>query len=79
MSIATTHGDSGQTGLVGGIRVSKADLRVEAYGSTEVLLFQRSICDHSCRSLCHRRRSFIQLLSTEGTIGLGPARDDYLC
>ena len=32
MSIATKHGDAGQTGLAGGIRISKADLRVEAYG-----------------------------------------------
>lgn len=48
MSIATTHGDGGQTGLVGGARVSKADLRVEAYGSVDelnsVLGFARSIC-----------------------------------
>lgn len=48
MSIATTHGDGGQTGLAGGIRVSKADLRVEAYGSVDelntVLGFARSIC-----------------------------------
>jgi cob(I)alamin adenosyltransferase len=50
MSIATTHGDSGQTGLAGGVRVSKADLRVEAYGSVDelntVLGFARSICHH---------------------------------
>ena len=48
MSIATTRGDGGQTGLVGGARVSKADLRVEAYGSVDelnaVLGFARSIC-----------------------------------
>jgi cob(I)alamin adenosyltransferase len=48
MSIATTRGDGGQTGLAGGIRVSKADLRVEAYGSVDelntVLGFARSIC-----------------------------------
>lgn len=50
MSIATTHGDSGQTGLAGGVRVSKADLRVEAYGSVDelntVLGFARSICNN---------------------------------
>ena len=38
----------GQTGLAGGIRISKADLRVEAYGSVDelntVLGFARSIC-----------------------------------
>jgi cob(I)alamin adenosyltransferase len=50
MSIATTHGDSGQTGLAGGVRISKADLRVEAYGSVDevntVLGFARSICSN---------------------------------
>jgi cob(I)alamin adenosyltransferase len=48
MSIATTRGDGGQTGLAGGIRVSKADLRVESYGTVDelntVLGFARSIC-----------------------------------
>ena len=48
MSIATKRGDGGQTGLAGGIRVSKADLRVESYGSIDelntVLGFARSIC-----------------------------------
>jgi cob(I)alamin adenosyltransferase len=50
MSISTTRGDGGQTGLAGGIRVSKADLRVEAYGSVDelntVLGFARSICSN---------------------------------
>jgi cob(I)alamin adenosyltransferase len=32
MSIATERGDGGQTSLPGGARVSKADLRVDAYG-----------------------------------------------
>src|SRR5437899_3234673 len=48
MSIATKHGDKGQTGLAGGMRVSKADLRVETYGTVDelnsVLGFARSIC-----------------------------------
>src|SRR6202041_746381 len=48
MSIATQRGDAGQTGLAGGIRISKADLRVEAYGTVDelntVLGFARSIC-----------------------------------
>lgn len=48
MSIATKRGDGGQTGLAGGIRVSKSDLRVESYGSVDelntVLGFARSIC-----------------------------------
>lgn len=49
MSIATKHGDKGKTGIIGGERVSKADLRVEAYGTVDelgsALGFARSICD----------------------------------
>jgi len=51
MSIATMRGDGGQTGLAGGIRVSKADLRVEAYGTVDelnsTLGFARSICSNA--------------------------------
>jgi len=50
MSIATKRGDGGQTGLAGGIRVSKADLRVESYGAIDELNtflgFARSICQN---------------------------------
>ncbi len=49
MSIATKRGDGGQTGLAGGIRVSKSDLRVESYGTVDELNtfmgFARSICE----------------------------------
>ena len=49
MSIATKGGDRGQTALIGGRRVSKANLRVEAYGTIDELGaqmgFARSICD----------------------------------
>lgn len=48
MSIATKAGDRGKTTLIGGERVSKADLRVEAYGTIDELgaqmAFARSIC-----------------------------------
>ncbi len=55
MSIATKLGDSGQTGLIGGLRVSKADLRVEAYGTVDelnaALGLARSLCpDESIRT-----------------------------
>jgi len=47
-SIATTRGDRGHTGLAGGIRVSKASLRVDTYGNIDELIstlgFARSIC-----------------------------------
>ncbi len=48
MSIATKSGDRGTTGLAGGIRISKDDLRVETYGTVDELNtflgFARSIC-----------------------------------
>ena len=49
MSISTKRGDGGQTGLAGGIRVSKSSLRVEAYGVIDELIatlgFARSVCE----------------------------------
>ena len=54
MSIATKKGDDGQTGLIGGQRVSKGSLRVEAYGSLDELGsfmgFARAMCDHEAVS-----------------------------
>ena len=51
MSIATKRGDTGETGLIGDVRISKADLRVEAYGSVDelnaTLGFARSICSQA--------------------------------
>jgi cob(I)alamin adenosyltransferase len=51
MSISTKGGDGGKTSLIGGMRVSKADLRVEAYGTIDeldaALGFARSICTNS--------------------------------
>ena len=48
MSIATKGGDTGQTSLPGGVRVSKADRRVDAYGTIDELIsamgFARAIC-----------------------------------
>lgn len=48
MSIATKHGDTGTTGMIGGARISKAALRVEAYGTIDEagasMGFARSIC-----------------------------------
>lgn len=51
MSISTKRGDTGKTSLIGGQRVSKADLRVEAYGTIDELIsvmgFARAICENA--------------------------------
>ena len=51
MSIATQTGDTGQTSLVGGRRISKGDARVEAYGTVDELIAQiglaRALADHA--------------------------------
>jgi cob(I)alamin adenosyltransferase len=51
VSIATKKGDGGQTSLIGGSRISKAELRIEAYGTIDelnaVLGFARSICTNA--------------------------------
>ena len=50
MSIATKSGDTGRTALGSGARVSKADARVEAYGTVDELGAQlalaRALCAH---------------------------------
>jgi cob(I)alamin adenosyltransferase len=50
-SISTTRGDTGQTALAGGVRVSKASLRVEACGAIDELIaalgLARALCDDS--------------------------------
>jgi cob(I)alamin adenosyltransferase len=50
MSIATGTGDSGDTALIGGRRVSKGDARVEAYGTVDELIahigLARALCQH---------------------------------
>lgn len=48
-SISTMRGDTGETSLAGGVRVSKGSLRVEACGDVDELIsslgFARSLCE----------------------------------
>ena len=73
MSIATKRGDGGETGLAGGIRVSKADLRVETYGTIDELNsslgLARSLCpDEDLRSRTKRiQRELFQVGSALAT------------
>jgi len=55
MKIYTKTGDGGQTSLFSGSRVSKADLRVEAYGTVDELnatvgLLRDHLTDEPCRA-----------------------------
>jgi cob(I)alamin adenosyltransferase len=73
MSIATKTGDSGQTSLAGGTRISKADLRVEAYGTVDelnsVLGFARSICTNAeiCSAVHEIQKSLFRVGSALAT------------
>ncbi len=48
-SIATKQGDGGQTGLIGGMRVSKADQRMEAIGCVDELGAALGLARSFCR------------------------------
>lgn len=50
MSIATKGGDHGQTSLSGGVRVSKADLRVESCGTVDELVAALGLARSLCRN-----------------------------
>jgi cob(I)alamin adenosyltransferase len=58
MSIATKRGDGGQTGLAGGIRVSKSSSRVEAYGTVDELNSLLGVARSQCQDaeLCDRTK-----------------------
>ncbi len=68
-SIATKKGDSGQTSLTGGQRVSKSSLRVEAYGTVDetnsAMGFARSICEDA--NLCERTKTIQRELFKVGS------------
>jgi cob(I)alamin adenosyltransferase len=57
MSIATKRGDGGQTGLAGGIRVSKSSLRVEAYGTVDELNSLLGVARSQCQDAELRDRT----------------------
>ena len=57
MSIATKTGDDGSTALIGGLRVSKADLRVEAYGTVDELNTFLGVARSQCSDPELRKRT----------------------
>lgn len=58
MSISTKRGDAGQTGLAGGIRVSKSHLRVEAYGTVDELNASLGLARSFCQDEELRKQTF---------------------
>ncbi|MFL6415705.1 MAG: cob(I)yrinic acid a,c-diamide adenosyltransferase [Bryobacteraceae bacterium] len=75
MSIATKRGDNGTTGLPGGVRVSKADRRVDCYGTIDELIsqlgFARSIApDPALRELIKQLQR--ELFKVGSAIGTAP-------
>ena len=57
MSISTKRGDAGQTGLAGGIRVSKSNIRVEAYGTVDELNASLGLARSFCQDQDIRDRT----------------------
>jgi len=84
MSIATKTGDSGKTALIGGERVSKADLRVESYGTIDELGaqmgFARSICaDEEINELTKSiQRELFMVAGSMANPNFGDAPKPYL-
>lgn len=73
MSIATKRGDGGQTGLAGGIRVSKSSLRVEAYGTIDELNSALGLARSMCKDQDLRERTkLIQRDLFQISSGLAP-------
>ncbi len=73
-SISTQTGDHGQTGLIGGIRVSKSHLRIEAGGTIDelnsVMGLARSFCDDAevCQLLKTIQRELFIIGSSLATL-----------
>ncbi|GAB3010065.1 cob(I)yrinic acid a,c-diamide adenosyltransferase [Niabella terrae] len=55
LKIYTKTGDKGKTGLIGGTKVSKADLRIEAYGTVDELNAQLGLCRDLLRDAASKK------------------------
>ena len=77
MSIATERGDGGQTSLPGGNRISKADLRVDAYGTIDELISSIGLARALCANpaIAESAKSIQKELFQIGSALAGPRLD----
>lgn len=74
MKIYTKKGDQGKTGLIGGTRVSKGDLRIDAYGTVDELnSYMGLLRDRIVRE--HDKVRFIEIQDRLFTMGSWLAND----
>lgn len=85
MKIYTKTGDNGTTSLIGGERVSKCDLRVEAYGTVdELTAFVALLADTIAEDerfqarVTELRRIESQLMSVAALLAVGKGGEDKL-
>ncbi len=83
MKIYTKGGDKGKTSLIGGERVSKTDLRVEAYGTVdELMAFTALLADklmgdeRFCTIENQLRRIESQLMTVSALLAVGKGGED---
>jgi len=77
MSISTERGDTGETSLPGGARLSKADSRVDAYGTIDELIssigLARALCPNP--EIAAAAKSIQKELFKIGSAIAGPRTD----
>ena len=76
MKVYTKGGDKGKTSLIGGERVSKCDLRVEAYGSVDELMAFTALLADKLMSDERFNSSVEQLRRLESQLTVGEGGED---
>ncbi len=84
MKVYTKTGDDGTTSLIGGQRVDKCDLRVEAYGTVDeltafaALLTDRLAEEHLTEPVGQLRRIISQLMNVAALLATGDSARDKI-
>jgi len=73
--VYTRHGDSGTTSLVGGVRISKSDVRLEAYGTVDELSAQLGLLLSLMGDCDGERALVLQVQNTLFNVGTYLATD----